>query len=38
MNDEEPKLEPADSEVLPWLVVAFIVFMLGLMTLRSCYG
>ena len=36
MNDEEPKLESADSEVLPWLVVAFIVFMLGLMTLRSC--
>ena len=35
MTDEN-KPEPADREVLPWLIVAFVVFMLGLMTLRSC--
>lgn len=35
---EDDKPEPADSEVLPWVVVAFIAFMLLLMTLRSCVG
>ena len=38
MNDEDKDLKPADREVLPWIVGFFIVFMLGLMTLRSCYG
>ena len=36
MNDED-KPEPADAQL--WIVVvAFIVLMLGLMTLRSCYA
>ena len=35
MNDED-KPEPADAQ-LWWVVLAFIVLMLGLMTLRSCY-
>ena len=35
MNDED-KPEPADEQ-LWWVVLAFIVLMLGLMTLRSCY-
>jgi len=34
--NEEDKPEPADGQL--WIVVvAFIVLMLGLMTLRSCY-
>ena len=32
-KDEEPT--PADKQLL-WIVVAFIVLMLGLLTLRSC--
>ena len=35
MNDED-KPEPADEQ-LWWVVLAFIVLMLGLMALRSCY-
>ena len=35
--NEEDKPEPADAQ-LWWVVLAFIVLMLGLMTLRSCYG
>lgn len=35
MNEDEDKLEPADDQLL-WIVVAFIAFMLTLMTLRSC--
>jgi hypothetical protein len=35
MNDEEDKPTPADGQ-LTWVVVAFIVLMLGLLTLRSC--
>lgn len=34
MNDEE-KPEAADDQ-LKWIVLAFIVLMLSLMTLRSC--
>ena len=35
-NKDEDKPEPADAQL--WIVVvAFIVLMLGLMTLRSCY-
>jgi hypothetical protein len=34
MNDED-KPTPADGQ-LTWVVVAFIVLMLGLLTLRSC--
>ena len=29
--------EPADNQLI-WIWVAFIVLMLGLMTLRSCYA
>ena len=36
MNDED-KPEPADNQLI-WIWVAFIVLMLGLMTLRSCYA
>ena len=36
MNDEDKELKSADGQL--WIVVvAFIVLMLGLMTLRSCY-
>lgn len=35
MNEDEDKPEPADDQLL-WIVVAFIAFMLTLMTLRSC--
>ena len=35
MTEDEDKLEPADDQLL-WVVVAFIAFMLGLLTLRSC--
>ena len=34
MNEDE-KRTPADGQ-LTWVVVAFIVLMLGLLTLRSC--
>lgn len=34
MNEDE-KPTPADGQ-LTWVVVAFIVLMLGLLTLRSC--
>ena len=36
MNDEDKELKPADGQ-LWWVVVAFIVLMMILMTLRSCY-
>jgi hypothetical protein len=32
---EEDKPTPADGQLV-WVVVAFIVLMLGLLTLRSC--
>jgi hypothetical protein len=35
MTEDENKPEPADDQLL-WIVVAFIAFMLTLMTLRSC--
>ena len=35
MIDEDEKPTPADGQ-LTWVVVAFIVLMLGLLTLRSC--
>jgi hypothetical protein len=35
MEDEEDKPTPADGQLV-WALVAFIVLMLGLMTLRSC--
>ena len=35
MNEDEDKTTPADDQLL-WIVVAFIAFMLTLMTLRSC--
>jgi hypothetical protein len=35
MNEEYEKPTPADGQ-LTWVVVAFIVLMLGLLTLRSC--
>ena len=35
MTDEEKYLKPADSEVLPWVIVAFIVFMLFMMAVHS---
>jgi hypothetical protein len=35
MNEDEDKPIPADGQLV-WVVVAFIVLMLGLMTLRSC--
>jgi len=35
MTEDEDKSEPADDQLL-WIVVAFIAFMLTLMTLRSC--
>ena len=35
MNEDEDKPTPADGQIT-WFVVAFIVLMLGLMTLRSC--
>jgi hypothetical protein len=34
MNEDE-KPTPADGQLV-WVVVAFIVLMLGLLTLRSC--
>ena len=37
MNDED-KPESGDGQLWIVVVVAFIVLMLGLMTLRSCYG
>jgi hypothetical protein len=33
--NEEDKPTPADGQLV-WVVVAFIVLMLGLLTLRSC--
>jgi len=35
MNEDEDKPTPADGQLV-WAVVAFIVLMLGLLTLRSC--
>jgi hypothetical protein len=35
MKDEEDKPAPADGQLI-WILWAFIVLMLGLMTLRSC--
>ena len=35
MNEEDEKPTPADGQ-LTWVVVAFIVLMLGLLMLRSC--
>jgi hypothetical protein len=37
MNDDEDehKPEPADNQLL-WIVMAFIAFMLTLLTIRSC--
>jgi len=35
MEDEEDKPTPADGQLV-WALVAFIVLMLGLLTLRSC--
>ena len=35
MNEDEDKTTPADDQLL-WIVIAFIAFMLTLMTLRSC--
>jgi len=35
MNENEDKPTPADGQIV-WIAVAFIVLMLGLMTLRSC--
>jgi hypothetical protein len=35
MNEDEDKPTPADGQIV-WIAVAFIVLMLGLMTLRSC--
>jgi hypothetical protein len=37
MNEDEDKPTPADGQLV-WVVVAFIVLMLGLLTLKSCYG
>jgi hypothetical protein len=35
MNEDEDKPTPADGQLV-WVLWAFIVLMLGLMTLRSC--
>ena len=35
MIEDEDKTTPADDQLL-WIVIAFIAFMLTLMTLRSC--
>ena len=35
MTEDEDKPTPADKQ-LGWVVAAFIVLMIGLMTLRSC--
>ena len=35
MTEDEDKPTPADKQLV-WVVVAFIVLMLGLLTLRSC--
>jgi len=35
MNEDEDKPTPADGQIV-WIAVAFIVLMIGLMTLRSC--
>ena len=35
MSEDEDKPEPADRQ-LAWIVAAFIVLMIGLLTLRSC--
>jgi hypothetical protein len=35
MTEDENKTAPADGQLV-WIVVAFIVLMLGLLTLRSC--
>ena len=35
MNEDEDKPTPADKQLV-WVVAAFIVLMLGLLTLRSC--
>jgi hypothetical protein len=35
MNEDEDKPTPADGQIV-WIAVAFIVLMIGLLTLRSC--
>jgi hypothetical protein len=35
MNEDEDKPTPADGQLI-WILWAFIVLMLGLLTLRSC--
>jgi hypothetical protein len=35
MNENEDKPTPADGQIV-WIAVAFIVLMIGLLTLRSC--
>ena len=35
MNDDDEKPTPADGQLV-WVLVAFIVLMIGLLTLRSC--
>jgi hypothetical protein len=35
MTEDEDKPTPADGQLV-WTLVAFIVLMLGLLTLRSC--
>jgi hypothetical protein len=35
MSEDEDNPTPADGQLV-WVVVAFIVLMLGLLTLRSC--
>lgn len=35
MTEDEDKPTPADGQLV-WVVLAFIVLMLGLLTLRSC--
>jgi hypothetical protein len=35
MNEEDEKPTPADGQLI-WVALAFIVLMLGLLTLRSC--
>jgi hypothetical protein len=35
MTEDEDKPTPADGQLV-WALVAFIVLMLGLLTLRSC--
>ena len=35
MNEDENKPEPADGQLI-WVALAFIAFMLTLLTIRSC--